>query len=96
MRPLRGDFYKGAGPLVRVGEAGLWAEPARREAYLKQYVDRPSGEPARRQVRRHRACEVKRPLYVPGAKKKNRNESGFRIGGCSRSLRERCGLDTLG
>ena len=39
-----------------------------------QYVDRLSGEPARRQVRRHRACEVERPLYDPGAKKEYRNE----------------------
>ena len=26
------------------------------------------------QVRRHRACEVERPLYDPGAKKEYRNE----------------------
>ena len=45
-----------------------------REAYLKQYVDRLNGEPARRQVRRHRACEVERPLYDPGAKKEYRGE----------------------
>ena len=51
------------------------AEPRGREAYLKQYVDRLSGEPAcldaglRVQVRRHRACEVERPLYDPGEKK---------------------------
>ena len=45
-----------------------------RAAYLKQYVDRPNGEPARRQVRRHRACEVERSLYDPGAKKEYRNE----------------------
>jgi len=32
------------------------------------------GEPARRQVRRHRACEVERPLYDPGAKKEYRNK----------------------
>jgi hypothetical protein len=63
------------------------AEPRGREAYLKQYVDRLSGEPARHQVRRHRACEVERPLYDPGAKKEYRS-SDFRIGGCSRSLRE--------
>ena len=31
------------------------AEPRGRKAYLKQYVDRLSGEPARRQVRRQRA-----------------------------------------
>jgi hypothetical protein len=39
---------------------------------MKQYVDRLSGEPARRQVRRHRACEVERPLYSPGAKNEYR------------------------
>ena len=50
------------------------AESRETEAYLKQYVDRPSGEPARRQMRRHRACEVERPLYDPGAKKEYRNE----------------------
>ena len=41
--PPSGRFYKGAGPLVGVGCDG-------REAYLKQYVDRPSGELARRQA----------------------------------------------
>jgi len=41
---------------------------------LKQYVDRPSGEPARRQVRRHRACEVERPVYDLGAKKEYRKK----------------------
>ena len=30
--PPSWGFYKGAGPLVRVGEAGFWAEPARRQA----------------------------------------------------------------
>jgi hypothetical protein len=50
------------------------AEPRGRKAYLKQYVDRLSGEPARVQVRRHRACEVERPLYDPGAKKEYRNK----------------------
>ncbi|HSL03350.1 MAG TPA: hypothetical protein VK901_07415 [Nitrospiraceae bacterium] len=50
------------------------AEPRGKDVYLKQYVDRLSGEPARRQVRRHRACEVKRPLYDPGAKKDYLNE----------------------
>jgi len=44
---------------------------------LEQYVDRLSGEPARRQVRRHRACEVERPLYDPGAKKEYRYEFRF-------------------
>jgi hypothetical protein len=32
-------FYKRAGPLVRVDEAGFRAKPTRKEAYLKQYVD---------------------------------------------------------
>ncbi|HEX7093244.1 MAG TPA: hypothetical protein VF205_06180 [Nitrospiraceae bacterium] len=41
---------------------------------MKQYVDRLNGERARVQVRRHRACEVERPLYDLGAKKKYRNE----------------------
>jgi hypothetical protein len=41
---------------------------------LKQYVDRLSGELARRQVRRHRACEIERPLYDPGAMKEYRNK----------------------
>ena len=34
----------------------------------------PRGEPAGRQVRRHRACEVERLLNAPGVKKKYRNE----------------------
>jgi hypothetical protein len=32
------------------------------------------GEPARVQVRHHRACEIERSLYDPGAKKEYRNE----------------------
>jgi len=47
------------------------------ESILEQYVDRLSGEPARRQVRRHCACEVERPSYDPGAKKEYRNEFRF-------------------
>ena len=42
--PLRG--LRRLGHLVRAGEAGFWAEPAREGGYLKQYVDRLSGEPA--------------------------------------------------
>ena len=72
--PPSWGFYKGAGPLVRVGEAGFRAEPTREGSILEQYVDRLSGEPARRQARRHRACEVERPVYDPGAKKEYRNE----------------------
>ena len=40
----------------------------------QQYGEGPRGEPVGRQVRRHRACEVERPLYDPGAKKEYRNE----------------------
>jgi hypothetical protein len=43
-------------PLLRRGQT------PRRKASVPN-IDRPSGEPARRQVRRHRACEVERPLY---------------------------------
>ncbi|MEK7351906.1 MAG: hypothetical protein AAB177_13615, partial [Nitrospirota bacterium] len=56
-------------PLLGRGQA-----PKKKGASPQQYVDRLSGEPARRQVRRHRACEVERPLYDPGAKKEYRNE----------------------
>ena len=55
VRPLRGDFYKGAGPLVRVGEAGFWAEPTRKRGILEQDVDRPSGEPSRVDAVKHAA-----------------------------------------
>ena len=41
---------------------------------LVQYGEGPRGEPAGRQVRRHRACEVERPLNAPGAKTLCRNE----------------------
>ena len=44
--PLRGDSTRGLGPLVRVGEAGSRAEPAREGGILEQDVDRLSGEPA--------------------------------------------------
>ena len=44
--PPSWGFYKGAGPLVRVGEAGSRAEPAREGGILEQDVDRLSGEPA--------------------------------------------------
>ena len=41
---------------------------------LVQYVEGANGEPARRQVRRPRACGVERPLYDPGTKKEYRDE----------------------
>jgi hypothetical protein len=45
--PPSWGFYKGAGPLIRVGEADSRAEPARKGGILgKQYGDRPSDEPA--------------------------------------------------
>ena len=64
---------------------GFVTKPPRRQArrargavrprcVLVQYVEGPSGAPVCRQVRRHRACEVERPLYDPGAKKEYRNE----------------------
>ena len=43
--PLRGDSTRGLGPLVRVGEAGSRAEPAREGGILEQEVDRLSGGP---------------------------------------------------
>jgi hypothetical protein len=57
-------FYGGACPAVH----------QTRTASPKQYAEGPRGEPVGRQVRRHRACEVERPLYDPGAKKEYRNE----------------------
>ena len=41
---------------------------------LVQYGEGTMGEPTGQQVRRHRACEVERPLNALGAKKKYRNE----------------------
>ena len=42
--------------------------------YAKRRSVSLGGEPARVQVRRPRACEVERPLYDPGAKKKYRSK----------------------
>ena len=53
--PPSWGFYKGAGPLVRVGEAGFRAEPARKGGILEQDVNRPSGEPARLGAVKHAA-----------------------------------------
>jgi hypothetical protein len=79
------EFRRGCAPFVGILQGG-WP-PCRsgrsrlqsrardgRGAYLNQYVDRLNGEPACRQVRRLRACEVERPLYDPGAKKEYRNK----------------------
>jgi len=60
----------------------------RTRGVLVQYGEGPRGEPAGRQVRRHRACEVERPLNAPGAKKNTAMSSDFRIGDCSRSAHE--------
>ena len=46
------------------------------------------------QARRHLACEVERPLYDHLARRKNTAmSSGFRDGGCSRSLHELYGQE---
>jgi hypothetical protein len=68
--PPSWGFYKGAGTLVEVGEAGFRAEPTREGGILEQDVDRPSGEPApgrranRVLVRHYRACEVDRAPFA--------------------------------
>ena len=61
---------------------------AKEGSILEQYVDRLSGEPARRQVRRHRACEVERHWHDLGAKKTSIVDVAVSLSGCSRSLRE--------
>ena len=53
--PSSGGFLQGGWPLVRVGEAGFWAEPTRKRGILEQDVDRPSGEPARVDAVKHAA-----------------------------------------
>jgi hypothetical protein len=65
--PPSWGFYKGAGPLVRVGEAGSRAEPAREGGILEQYVDRLSGEPARRQACRSGVSAVAVEAFVNNA-----------------------------
>jgi len=55
--------------------------------YSREFVTKPPRRQAKRthgaasppavQVRRHRACEVERLLYDPGAKKEYRNEFWF-------------------
>ena len=62
--------YDGACPAVHQTRTGA----KMKDASPQQYVEGPRGEPVGRQVRRHRACEVERPLYDPGAKKEDRNE----------------------
>ena len=62
--------YDGACPAVHQTRTGA----KMKDASPQQYVEGPRGEPVGRQVRRHRACEVERPLYDPGAKKEYRNE----------------------
>ena len=62
--PPSWGFYKGAGPLVRVGEAGFRAETAREGDILDKYVDRLSGEPARRQACRSGVSSVAVEAFV--------------------------------
>ena len=75
-----GGFYKGAGTLVGVGEAGFRAEPTREGGILEQDVDRPSGEPACLDagptaslcVATALARSIERPLHDRGAEKEYR------------------------
>jgi hypothetical protein len=46
VRPLRGDSTRGLAPLYEWARQAPEPSLRGREAYLKQYVDRPSGEPA--------------------------------------------------
>ena len=48
---------------------GRWAEFESQGTGSKK-----KGASPQQQVRRHRSCEVERPLHDPGAKKENRNE----------------------
>ena len=84
------DIFGGACPAPP--QTGTGAK--KKGASPQQYVDRLSGEPARRQARRHRACEVERHWHDLGAKKTSIVDVAFSLGGCSRSLRESCGLTT--
>ena len=93
--PPSWGFYKGAGPLVRVGEAGLRAEPAREGGILEQDVDRLSGEPACLDagptVSRCVATALARSsaLCMIVARRKNTAlDSDFRIRDCSRNVHE--------
>ena len=76
VRPARGVEGTGStvcgGACPAVHQTGTGA--TKNGATPQQYVEGPRGEPVGRQVRRHRACEVERPLNAPGAKKKYRNE----------------------
>ena len=65
--PPSWGFYKGAGPLVRMGEAGFRAEPTKEGGILEQYVDRLSGEPARRQACRSGVSAVTVEAFVNDA-----------------------------
>ena len=49
------------------GETGARSSEGGREAYLKQYVDRPSGEPARRQACRSGVSVVVVEVFVNNA-----------------------------
>jgi hypothetical protein len=76
VKPLRRQARRARGAQGTGSAVFGSACPAARQTGTspQQYVEGPSGEPARFQVRRHRACEVERPLYDPGAKKEYRNE----------------------
>jgi hypothetical protein len=63
------DVFGGACPAPKTGTGSR-----KKGACPQQYVEGPRGKSADRQVRRHRACEVERPLDGPGAKKEYHNE----------------------
>ena len=75
--PPSWGFYKGASPLVGVGEAGFRAEPTGEGGILEQDVDRPSGEPACLDagptaswcVATALTRSIERPLHDRGAKR---------------------------
>ena len=66
--PPSWGFYKGAGPPCRSGRGRLQSRARDgREAYLKQYVDRPRDEPARRQACRSGVSAVAVEAFVNDA-----------------------------
>jgi hypothetical protein len=75
MRPLRGDSTRGLAPFRRSGRGRLQSRACDgRVAYLKQYVDRPSGEPARRQVCRSGVSAVSVEAFVDDVGKEDVND----------------------
>jgi hypothetical protein len=66
--PPSWGFYRGAGPPCRSGRGRLQSRACDgREAHLTQYVDRPSGEPVRRQACRSDVSAVAVEAFVSDA-----------------------------